>query len=189
MMWRCRCCVCGFATGSKTPQRFIAYGALYGAPLGDDNLPVSRKDYTYAESTTGEIDPSRVPSPLVLACVCTTGAGLCLHAAVRLAISSLRCAMITIWSHPDTRCHIMCRRRHRHHGRPGGAQRVLHDQADQAGRLRAGPGVGPPQRHRDRQVHRQYCRVLRCGGCLRLRLLPSFETAEAQRLVAVMSAV
>lgn len=40
--------------GSKTPQRFIAYGALYGAPLGDDNLPVSRKDYTYAESTTGQ---------------------------------------------------------------------------------------------------------------------------------------
>jgi hypothetical protein len=63
------CYVC--ATGSKTPQRFIAYGALYGAPLGDDNLPVSRKDYTYAESTTGEIDSPRVPSPLVLASVCT----------------------------------------------------------------------------------------------------------------------
>jgi hypothetical protein len=44
---------CIACAGSRTPQRFIAYGALYGAPLGDDNLPVSRKDYTYAESTTG----------------------------------------------------------------------------------------------------------------------------------------
>jgi len=32
--------------GSATPQRFIAYGALFGAPLMDDNLVVSRKDFT-----------------------------------------------------------------------------------------------------------------------------------------------
>ena len=38
---------------SSTPQRFIPYGALWGAPLEDDGLVVSRKDFTYAEATTG----------------------------------------------------------------------------------------------------------------------------------------
>mmetsp|Transcript_6836 Transcript_6836/g.19716 ORF Transcript_6836/g.19716 Transcript_6836/m.19716 type:complete len:804 (+) Transcript_6836:5446-7857(+) len=42
--------------GSKLPQKFIAYGALYGAPLKNDGLPAfTRKDYTYAESTTDGI--------------------------------------------------------------------------------------------------------------------------------------
>lgn len=40
--------------GSRTPQKFIPYGALYGAPLQDDNLIVTRKDFTYAEATTGD---------------------------------------------------------------------------------------------------------------------------------------
>ena len=39
--------------GSKTPQRFIAYGAMVGAPLFNDNLVNTRKDYTYMEPTTG----------------------------------------------------------------------------------------------------------------------------------------
>lgn len=48
-------CLCRPA-GSKLPQKFIAYGALYGAPLKNDGLPAfTRKDYTYAESTTDGI--------------------------------------------------------------------------------------------------------------------------------------
>ena len=39
--------------GSKTPQRFTAYGAMVGAPLFNDNLVNTRKDYTYMEPTTG----------------------------------------------------------------------------------------------------------------------------------------
>ena len=39
--------------GSRTPQRFIAYGAMVGAPLFNDNLVNTRKDYTYMEPTTG----------------------------------------------------------------------------------------------------------------------------------------
>jgi hypothetical protein len=38
--------------GSFRPQRFTPYGALYGAPLGDDSIVVGRKDYSYAEPTT-----------------------------------------------------------------------------------------------------------------------------------------
>jgi hypothetical protein len=38
--------------GSRNPQRFIAYGALYGAPLQDDSIVSGRKDYTYTEPTT-----------------------------------------------------------------------------------------------------------------------------------------
>ena len=40
--------------GSKTPQRFIAYGLMIGAPLFNDNLVNTRKDYTYMEPTTGK---------------------------------------------------------------------------------------------------------------------------------------
>lgn len=42
-------------TGSRKPQRFIPYGALYGAPLQDDSIVVGRKDFTYAEPTTGKL--------------------------------------------------------------------------------------------------------------------------------------
>jgi hypothetical protein len=38
--------------GSFSPQRFILYGAMLGAPLMDDSLVVGRKDYTYTEPTT-----------------------------------------------------------------------------------------------------------------------------------------
>lgn len=38
--------------GSKIQQRFVPYGAMFGAPLGDDNLVVGRKDFSYAEPTT-----------------------------------------------------------------------------------------------------------------------------------------
>jgi len=38
--------------GSFRPQKFIPYGALYGAPLLDDSIVVGRKDYSYAEPTT-----------------------------------------------------------------------------------------------------------------------------------------
>lgn len=38
--------------GSRTPQRFVPYGALYGAPLQDDSIVVGRKDFTYTEPTT-----------------------------------------------------------------------------------------------------------------------------------------
>ena len=34
--------------GSRTHQRFIAYGALFAAPLRDDSLVVGRKDFTKA---------------------------------------------------------------------------------------------------------------------------------------------
>ncbi|KAK9789217.1 hypothetical protein WJX73_008956 [Symbiochloris irregularis] len=37
--------------GSFSPQRFIAYGALVGAPLFDDGRVYGRKDYTYMEPT------------------------------------------------------------------------------------------------------------------------------------------
>ena len=40
--------------GSKTPQRFIPYGLMVGAPLFNDNLVNTRKDYTYMEPTTGK---------------------------------------------------------------------------------------------------------------------------------------
>lgn len=43
-------------TGSFRPQRFTPYGALYGAPLPDDNVVVGRKDFSYAEPTTGETE-------------------------------------------------------------------------------------------------------------------------------------
>lgn len=39
--------------GSRFPQRFPPYGGMVGAPLFNDNLPNSRKDYTYMEPTTG----------------------------------------------------------------------------------------------------------------------------------------
>lgn len=42
--------------GSRFPQTFTAYGALYGAPLENDGIPAyTRKDYTYAETTTDGI--------------------------------------------------------------------------------------------------------------------------------------
>lgn len=41
------------AAASRTPQKFTPYGALYGAPLQDDGIPNTRKDFTYAEATTG----------------------------------------------------------------------------------------------------------------------------------------
>lgn len=34
------------------PQQFIAYGALFGAPMGDDALMTNRRDFTYTEPTT-----------------------------------------------------------------------------------------------------------------------------------------
>ncbi|KDD75988.1 glycosyl hydrolase, partial [Helicosporidium sp. ATCC 50920] len=37
---------------SQEPQRHVAYGALFGAPLQDDGMINTRKDYTYAEPTT-----------------------------------------------------------------------------------------------------------------------------------------
>lgn len=49
--------------GSFRPQKFIPYGALYGAPLLDDSIVVGRKDYSYAEPTTGAPPP---PLPLRL---------------------------------------------------------------------------------------------------------------------------
>lgn len=38
--------------GSREPQRFIAYGHLFGAPLFDDGMVTFRKDYSYTEGTT-----------------------------------------------------------------------------------------------------------------------------------------
>ncbi|GMH39842.1 hypothetical protein BSKO_07746 [Bryopsis sp. KO-2023] len=38
--------------GSRQPQRFIAYGHLFGAPLFNDGMVTSRKDYSYTEGTT-----------------------------------------------------------------------------------------------------------------------------------------
>ena len=43
---------CWLPQGSYNPQKFIAYGALYGAPLPDDSLVFGRYDFTYAEPTT-----------------------------------------------------------------------------------------------------------------------------------------
>lgn len=37
---------------SHIPQRFTAYGHLFGAPLFDDSMVVFRKDYSYTEATT-----------------------------------------------------------------------------------------------------------------------------------------
>lgn len=34
------------------PQVFIVYGALFGAPMGDDSLMTNRRDFTYTEPTT-----------------------------------------------------------------------------------------------------------------------------------------
>lgn len=39
--------------GSRFPQRFTPYGGMVGAPLFNDNLVNTRKDYTYMEPTTG----------------------------------------------------------------------------------------------------------------------------------------
>lgn len=38
--------------GNHRPNTFIAYGALFGAPLADDGLITTRRDYTYSEPTT-----------------------------------------------------------------------------------------------------------------------------------------
>lgn len=43
--------------GSFKPQRFIPYGALFGAPLEDDSIVVGRKDFSYTEPTTGTPPP------------------------------------------------------------------------------------------------------------------------------------
>ncbi|KAL4428069.1 hypothetical protein ABPG75_002158 [Micractinium tetrahymenae] len=37
--------------GNYFPQRHIAYGTLFGAPLMDDGMVTSRRDYTYTEPT------------------------------------------------------------------------------------------------------------------------------------------
>ena len=52
------------AAASRTPQKFTPYGALYGAPLQDDGIPNTRKDFTYAEATTGACLRA-VPTPPV----------------------------------------------------------------------------------------------------------------------------
>lgn len=38
--------------GNYRPNTFIVYGALFGAPLADDGLVTTRRDYTYTEPTT-----------------------------------------------------------------------------------------------------------------------------------------
>jgi hypothetical protein len=37
--------------GDWFPARHIAYGTMFGAPLMNDGLVLSRRDYTYAEPT------------------------------------------------------------------------------------------------------------------------------------------
>ena len=54
--------------GSNTQQKFIPYGAMFGAPLGDDNLVIGRKDYSYAEPTTGAHPLKHVESWTRLTC-------------------------------------------------------------------------------------------------------------------------
>ena len=43
--------------GNFQNQPFIAYGALFAAPARDDSLVASRRDYTYAVSSSIEISP------------------------------------------------------------------------------------------------------------------------------------
>ena len=45
--------------GGFSPQPFIAYGALYAAPMRNDNMVVGRRDYTYAVSASLQVSMHR----------------------------------------------------------------------------------------------------------------------------------
>lgn len=86
--------------GSFKPQRFIPYGALFGAPLEDDSIVVGRKDFSYTEPTTGTPPP---PPPSYTS---TCSARCC-----RLILSQFppataaACCVLSSWSDPTVRLH------------------------------------------------------------------------------------
>ena len=155
---------------------------MVGAPLFNDNLVNTRKDYTYMEPTTG------TSHCCLITCFSATSRATCkqptasnpvllkLHSASRHC-SSLRSVSLRACQAPDVCFH--CRWPRRHHRCAGGPGVILHAQSEDGERLRPGlrleRGQCAPEQSEGRQQHRALCqpRQVMC------QLLPAGEFHSA----------